>query len=252
LFAVLALAAIGSMALIVLVAPRRCPPVAEPARSNTGLRRVYGSYCFWRLAPLSMSCIGTSFALQGLWAAPWLTDVARLSRPDVVRDLFAMAVALSVGALGLGAVADRLRRRGVRAADALAAVAALSVAAQAAFVLRVAVPPLLPWLLLAVAGSATVLSYAALAEVFPKQLAGRTNTALSALHIGAAFAIQSGIGAVVGLWNTDAAGHSPATAYSVAFALNLVPQCMALVWFVVVPAFLRRGEPAWAAVDNML
>jgi hypothetical protein len=93
-----------------------------------------------------------------------------------------------------------------------------------------------------------VLSYAALVEVFPKEVAGRANSALNVLHIGGAFAIQSGIGVVVGLWSADAAGHSPAAAYAVAFALNLAPQCLALAWFVAAPALARRqGGPAWAA-----
>ncbi len=130
-------------------------------------------------------------------------------------------------------------------------VAALSIAAQAALILRLPVPPLLPWLVLAVAGSATVLSYALLAEVFPKEMAGRANSALNVLHIGGAFAIQSGIGVVVGLWSEDAAGHSPAVAYGVAFALNLAPQCLALSWFVAAPVLTGHGGPAPATVERV-
>ena len=249
LFALLALVTAASAVLIALVVPRRGD--AEPAvvgAARAGLLDVYRDRRFWRLAPLSTGCIGTSFAMQGLWAAPWLGDVARLPHLDVVDDLFAMALALSAGALGLGFAADWLRRRGVQPAQALAAVAALSVAAQAALVLRLPVPPFLPWLVLAAAGSATVLSYAALADAFPKEAAGRANAALNVLHIGGAFLIQSGIGVVVGLWGTDAAGHSPAAAYAVAFAFNLLPQCLALAWFAAAPAlWVRSGVPAWAA-----
>jgi hypothetical protein len=35
---------------------------------------------FLRIAPLAALGIGTSFSLHGLWAAPWLTDVAGLDR----------------------------------------------------------------------------------------------------------------------------------------------------------------------------
>jgi MFS family permease len=78
-----------------------------------GLKLVYTDPRFWRLAPLSASCIGTAWALQGLWAAQWLADVDGLDRANVVQHLFIMAVALSVGAIGLGIAADRLRRRGI-------------------------------------------------------------------------------------------------------------------------------------------
>ncbi|MFZ1892906.1 MAG: MFS transporter, partial [Rhodoplanes sp.] len=78
-----------------------------------GLKEIFADPRFWRLAPLSATCIGTSWALQGLWAASWLADVERLDRAEVVRRLFVMALALCAAALGLGIAADRLRRRGV-------------------------------------------------------------------------------------------------------------------------------------------
>lgn len=241
MFVMLALATAASAAVIALAAPRHGGAAAMAFGPKAGLLDVYRDRRFWRLAPLSTGCIGTAFAMQGLWAAPWLGDVAHLARQGVVGGLFAMALALSAGALGLGIVADWLGRRGIRLAEALAALAALSIAAQAALVLRLPVPPLLPWLILAMSGSATVLSYASLAEVFPKEVVGRANSALNVLHIGGAFAIQSGIGVVVGLWTTDAAGHSPATAYSAAFAVNLIPQCLAFAWFVLAPQGVVRA-----------
>ena len=74
-------------------------------------------------------------------------------------------------------------------------------------VLRVPVPPEWLWACTGAVGSATVLSYAALAESFPKELAGRANGALNLLHIGGAFLIQSGIGLAIERWPADAAGR---------------------------------------------
>ncbi len=230
LFLLLALATAGS-ALLISFTPSGSG-AARSGEARTGLRHVYRDARFWQLAPLSTCCIGTSFAMQGLWAAPWLTDVGRLHRKTVVGDLFVMAVALCLGALVLGLIADRLRRRGIRARDLLAVMAALSIIAQAMLVLRLQVAPLLPWIVLAAAGDATVLSYAALADVFPKEMAGRANSALNVLHVGGAFAIQSGIGLVIGRWVPSVAGGSPPIAYTAAFGMNLVPQCLALARFV--------------------
>jgi hypothetical protein len=49
-------------------------------------------------------------------------------------------------------------------------------------------------------GAATVLSYAILADYFPKELAGRANAALNVFHIGCAFVVQYVTGLVVQHW----------------------------------------------------
>src|SRR5258707_6325573 len=114
-------------------------PEVAPVPSGAvwpGLRKVYADPRFWGIAPLSASCIGTAWALQGLWAAQWFKDVEGLDRTGVVFHLFAMAVALSLGAVLLGVAADRLRRRGVGPEVLLWLVAALFISTQFALVLR--------------------------------------------------------------------------------------------------------------------
>jgi MFS family permease len=75
-----------------------------------------------------------------------------------------------------------------------------------------------------------VLSFAILAEYFPKQLAGRANGALNLFHIAAAFVVQYATGVVLQYW-TPQAGHYPEIAYQTAFALNLALQVVAWIWF---------------------
>ena len=111
LFGLLAALTAVCAIMVHLVVPEAAPVQTE--RVSVGLKKVYTDPRFWRLAPLSASCIGTAWALQGLWAAQWLADVDGLDRAGVVQHLFIMAVALSVGALRLGVAADRLRRRGI-------------------------------------------------------------------------------------------------------------------------------------------
>ena len=64
-------------------------------------------------------------------------------------------------------------------------------------------------------------------------LAGRANGALNVLHLGTAFLMQAGIGALVSLWPTKAGGHAPAAAYAAAFGCLIIVQAMAFVWFLV-------------------
>ncbi len=47
-------------------------------------KTVYADPRFWRLAPLSADLSSaTAWALQGLWAAPWLSDVEGLDRSEI-------------------------------------------------------------------------------------------------------------------------------------------------------------------------
>jgi hypothetical protein len=141
-----------------------------------------------------------------------------------------MAVSLSLGALLLGAVADRLRKLKVKTEVFLAGVGAMFIVAELAVILRIQLPSLLPWSIVATAGAATVLSFAVVADYFPREFAARSNGALNLLHFGWAFTIQYGIGFVVGQWPSRD-GHYPVAAYQTAFGVCLVFQAAALLWF---------------------
>lgn len=170
--------------------------------------------------------------MHSLWAASWLADVEGLDRPGVISQLFAMAIGMSLGALLLGTLADRLRKRGVAAEVLLAVFGALFVLAELALVLRIPLPSILPWSVVSVAGAATVLSYAIIADYFPVEIAARANGALNLLHFGWAFAVQYGIGLIVNQW-TPQDGHYPTIAYQAAFGLSLALQVLTLLWFAV-------------------
>ena len=173
--------------------------------------------------------IGTAWALQGLWVAPWLSDVEGLDRSELLRHLLIMAIALSLGALLWGVAVDRLRRRGVGPRALLGLVAMIFIAAQLALILRLPLPSYAPWIVVAAVGAGTVLSYAILAEYFPTDLAGRANAALNLFHIGGAFVVQYMTGLVVQLW-APADGHYPEIAYQTAFAFNVGLQVAAGIW----------------------
>ena len=219
---------------------RQLYPVAGGPTPN-GLKTVYADPRFWRLAPLSATCIGTAWALQGLWAAPWLSDVEGLDRSGLLWHLLIMAIALSSGGLLWGIAVDRARRRGVGPRPLLGLVATMFIAAQLALILRLPLPSYVPWIVVAAVGAGTVLSYAILAEYFPKELAGRANAALNVFHIGGAFVVQYMTGLLVQLW-APTNGHYPEIAYQTAFAFNVGLQIIAGVWFALTWILTRRGE----------
>lgn len=232
LFEILTIGTFAVSGLIYMVVPERVvdSQIAAPARKPLTLWSVYSDPRFLRIAPLSAACIGSAWALQSLWGSAWLTDVEGFDRQSRVTHMLFMAVGLSLGALLLGGLADRLRKRDIRTEVLLAGVGALFILAELALVLRIHLPSLLPWLIVSITGAATVLSFAAVADYFPREFAARSNGALNLLHFGWAFAFQYGIGFVVGQWPSQE-GHYPVVAYQTALGLGLVFQAAALVWF---------------------
>ena len=232
LFEVLTIGTVAVAGLIYLIVPKGAEDseIVMAAQKPFTLWSVYSDPRFLRVAPLSAACIGSSWALQSLWAAAWLTDVEGFDQQSRVHQMFLMAVVLSFGALFVGAMADRLRKHNIRTETLLAGVGGLFAVAELALILRLPVPSLLPWSMVSIAGAATVLSFAAIADYFPKQFAARANGALNLLHFGWAFLVQYGIGIVVGQWPSQG-GHYPVAAYQAAFGLGVALQTAALVWF---------------------
>jgi MFS family permease len=215
--------------LIFLVVPeRRRGP--QGASTPLSLTTIFRDPRFLRLAPLSATCIGSAWSMQGLWAVPCLGDVEGFDRETILSYLFVMAVVLSVAAWLLGRVAHRLSRQNAGLEKMLAIIAAFFLAAQFAVILRLPVPLLLSWCIVAAVGAATVISFATIANYFPPEVSGRANGALNVLHFGWAFAAQYTTGLVLEQW-PQVNGHYPVIAYQAAFGLCVASQVAALVWF---------------------
>lgn len=234
LFEVLTVATLVTAGLIYFVVPERSQSSKNSVTSEKSLtlRSIFSDPRFVRIAPLSATCIGSSWAMQSLWAASWLSDVEGLDHQAVVNQLFMMALGISLGALLLGTMADRLRKRGITTEVLLAVFGGLFMLAELALISRVPLPSILPWVIVSVAGAGTVLSYALIADYFPVEITARANGALNLLHFGWAFAAQYGIGLIVGRWAPQE-GHYPTIAYQAAFGINLMLQAVALIWFAV-------------------
>ena len=126
---------------------------------------------FWPLAPLPATCIGTAWALQGLWAAPFMADVERLPIRRSFDHLFVMAVALSLGALLLGIVATDCRTTS-RGTITLATAGTAFVVAETSVDRAAPIPSFALWAIIAVSGPRPC-CYASLAEYYPRKLLDR-------------------------------------------------------------------------------
>lgn len=234
LFLGLALVTSLVSAAIFLVVPERAAagPRESLAEQVRGLKRIFGHRLFWRLAPLNCAVGATAFALQGLWAGPWLRDVAGLDRPAVADHLLVMAGAMTVGMVMSGVLAELGRRVGLSAMTVMGLGVGVFVLTEVAILLEVTGAAYAVWGLFGLFSNMNVLAYAALSQYFPASLSGRSNTALNVLLFGSAFAAQYAIGAVIDLWPVTAAGGYAPESYQAAFGMAMATQVLALLWFV--------------------
>ncbi|MEQ1648536.1 MAG: MFS transporter [Hyphomicrobiaceae bacterium] len=230
-FLVLGAATAVVATIILIVVPERRAAIAQDTL-GASLKAVGGIYrdrAFWLITPLLCATAGTHIAIQTLWAAPWLRDVAGYDRQQVANVLFLMAGAFFVGILTSGGIADWLQRRGVNILDVMLGFLAAFMLSQLVIVLDI-VPLRLPaWLMFGLSGQVAILAYPWLSTHFGAHLAGRSNTAVNLLLFMTAFLIQYAIGRLLDLYPRTASGGYPVDAYTFAFGVFLALQVAALL-----------------------
>jgi predicted MFS family arabinose efflux permease len=213
----------------------RVPDTPKPEHTTgfraqlAGVRRIYADPRFWWIAPLAGFGMGAFFAVQGLWAVPWMLHVDGVSRAVAADWLLAMAVVTLCGYLGLGLFAGGLRRRGIEPRHLFAAGFAINALAFALIVFRIP-GSVVWWSLYGLGAAANILAFGVLNEGFPRELAARSNTAVNLMMFVGGFATQWGIGGIV-----DAAralrGVDEATGLRYAFVAVLAVDLAAVAWF---------------------
>ena len=247
LFALLSALTLAVGAAILWIAPERGAGTrAVTADLLTGLRRVLRDGFFWRVTAVSATTLGPAIALQGLWAGPWLRDVAGLDKQGSAHVLFVLTIALTAGFLLSGRIADLARRCGARMIEVLAAAGLLSALALAGIAVAAGPGATALWFVYIFVTAGATLAYPVLVGHFPGALTGRVNASLNMATFVAAFAAQYGTGPVLDRWGTGAAGPGayPPVAYGIAFGAIALLQGAALCWLLPVLVDLRRrGRP---------
>ncbi len=227
-----ALTLVVAMALFLLVPERATGMPSGHLRVQLAdTAKIYRSALFWRIAPLPMISQATFMAIQGLWAGPWLRDVAEMDRLVAANHLFAAAAAMVAGFILMGMIAERLGRFGIPPLAVAVVGMVLFMADQVLLVLGWTGETLMTWIAFGFFGTSGTITYAVLSQAFPPHLAGRVNTALNLLVFVAAFAAQWGMGAIIDQWSHRADGGYPLAAYQAAFGTMLALQVVVLAWF---------------------
>ncbi|MGE5547433.1 MAG: MFS transporter [Solirubrobacterales bacterium] len=241
-YAILAAVTVAAAVFLFLTVPDRDAGGESPslAAQMREVRRILVHPLFLRIAPVTMVSLGAFMAIQGLWAGPWLRDVARLGADGAAAGLTVMAAGTAAGYLLMGAVAARLALRGIPTVVVAAAGLAVFWCAGGAMALGWTGAPIFLSAVYGFFGASSSLNYAVLTQGFEPHLAGRVNTSVNLCIFAAAFTTQWGLGAIIGLWPKQAAGGWPPEAFMVAFAVPVVLQAAAFLWFM--PAATRSAR----------
>ncbi len=219
-----------SLLLFLAVPERTATKQGESVRVQlAGFAQLARDPAFWRLA----LCIGASqvatVSLQTLWVATWLRDLLGFSPAQVARALLLFGLAMMLGYVGFGRAADALTRRGRSTLPLLAGGVATASLCLGLLALGVHTGALALWAVFFCSATAVVLAYSLYSRRFPKEMAGRVNTALNVFVFIGMFSGQWAVGWMLSFWPQTATGYAP-EAYPWALALLWVVQFTGLAW----------------------
>lgn len=215
------------------------PEHGRPARHSTvgeqvrGLALIYRDRLFWRLAPVSAVASGSNLAFGGLWAGPWLKDVAGLGPDGIAVTVFFFAALVTIAFIVNGMVASWLGRRGIALTWIIGIGFFISIMLQLPLLLPTGAGRWVVMVGIGAFGGITALAYPLLNAHFPAGMSGRVSTAVNLFFFVGAFVVQYAVGFIIDLFEPVAQGTYPVAAYQTAFAVMIVVELMSWLWFLI-------------------
>jgi len=221
--------------LIFFVVPEKPAPSAPLSfrRQIKDLRRIFGDREFWRYTPVCVTAVAAAMSVQGLWAGPWMVDVAGLSQQTLAVYLLANTGSMSLGFVVGGFATGALGRIGIGLPKVMGVSIVLFMAAQLLIIFEVAPGSVAPWILFGLFGHMVLLTYAHLSRYFPIEFAGRANTCLNLAVFAGVFVVQYGMGLIINAYPLDSGGGYGAEGYRTAFIAALGLEVLAFAWFLI-------------------
>jgi predicted MFS family arabinose efflux permease len=229
-YAIVALNIAVSLALFVAVPERASGRKRESVSQQLrGYATVAKDPGFWRAA----LCMGASqmaaVSLGTLWVATWLRDVAGYSQAEIARALLAFSIAMIAGYVVFGRAADAMSRRGQSTVALIAGGIAAASLSLLLLALGMRAGALALWCIFFCGSTAGVLLYPLVARRYPKEMAGRVNTALNVFVFIGMFSGQWAVGIVLNQWPQSATGYAT-DAYVWALGVVWLAQFAGLGW----------------------
>ncbi len=232
---------------------RSVPDLPPRERSSGGIMdelrmvaRIIAHPSFVRLVPLVAMLSALNFVWQGLWAGPWLRDVAGLDAQARAEVLFVYAVGLTLGSFASGSLHSALVRCGAPPLALLVSCAFGLLVMHGLLIARL--PAAWPWLWFAWPFLASVgpVGYMLVGARFAGSEMGRVSTTINALMLLTVFVMQQGIGLVLDLFPRTLSGGWDPRGYDFAIAISAACLAASLVWLT-----LRRDGPNGVSVSPL-
>lgn len=207
-------------------------PQAHPSMSDilAGLRTVFSSGSFWRLAPLSFAYYGALITAQGLWGGPYLMDNYGMSKAAAGSTLLAIPIGVVCGAPLWGHWSDRLGRRKLP----ILLGQGFMLLVFSSLALNLPLPRWGLWLqcwFLGLTGAAGFVLYAQVKETFSLAIAGTALTALNFFVVLGAAMFQHMMGLIMDHWQPSITGVLPVEAYQWGFGICAAILALALITY---------------------
>lgn len=231
IFAALAAATVALSAVFFAWVPEHKPlQGAMPVRQQlAGLARIARDPAFWRVALAIGANQCAVVGLFTLWITAWLRDVAGYDRAAAARGLAWVSIALIAGYLAFGRLGDAWARRGRSLLPLFAAGVAGALACLGLLALGVTRAPVALWVGFVFCGTGASLAHSIATRRYPRDMAGRVNTALNTFTFVGIFLGQWATGALLSLRPATAHGYDP-RGYFYAFGALWLVQAAGLAW----------------------
>ncbi len=226
-----------------LLSVRDRPGTGQERSLRADLRELGQIACapaFLRFAPLAALLSVLNFIYLGLWAGPWLRDVAHLGPQARADVLLVYTLGLLVGGPLTGMAVSRAqrRRRHPLLVPAFCTAGLVIVQTLLAFGPESLALVTGSWLAFAVLAACGPAAYAAVASQFPATQSGRVSTAINAATLATVFTLQIVVGYLVEAWPAQPGGGWSPQGYAVGLLITIVCQMLAFAW--AWPALRRR------------
>ncbi len=212
------------------------PPIIATDKGTTSAKQssvafnVWKSPIFWTLVPFAALNAAHGMSMQALWASPWLTDVAGVSKTSLGPTLALVSVGMLVGNVAGGALASGLSKRGILPHQVGIVLCAIALITQLPLVFGWSSSPALWMILFGLFNSSGNLVFASANHFFAPQVLGRVFASFNLVMFTLVFFVQWGTGLVVNAFPKAGGGYE-AKGYTLAFGALALAQIAGLIWY---------------------
>ena len=135
------------------------------------------------------------------------------------------------GVIGFGALADKLQTFGIKLISVYSVGVLLSIFVQLLIASECVSVATILCAAFGVFGSSTLLVYALLGQMFPRDMAGKVNTAQNMLIFIGAFGVQWCIGLIINYWPILGEGKYDPAGHQAALFVIIFLEILAFLWF---------------------